>query len=497
MKKTFKIFFAFILIILIFIYITGLYLFRDRFMPRTYVNGHDFGLTKISEFEKNYEDLSKNFQVDIIAKDKKNSDKITAEEIKFEEKIGSGFVDQTPLYWPFASLVDKHYQLDTILKYDDQALAARLNSLKPVQNQSIHSTDAKIIYDKGDFKVEKEVHGDFLKRDELRQAVLGHFADKKEKLNLEEEGLYIEPNIRADSDYIKNQLESYKTLYDKKITIDFDDRKEEVTGQGIIAMYSKADDGSLVIDEEKVTKFVEKLAAKYDTFRTSRIFNATGIGTVKVDGGIYGWITDRQKTKDEIIAALKRDEPVTIKPIYRQDAVSRTVDDVGNTYIEVDLARQKLWYYNKGNLEIETDIVSGNPTLGNGTPTGTDRIWSRERNRYLTGETYRSKVSYWLPINWSGVGLHDADWRSTFGGKIYLSGGSHGCVNVPPAVMKNLYPKTFNGMPVIVYDSTRQKISTPALAPSPQAPTPPAAPAQPTPVQPAPPAQGQAPAGQQ
>ena len=64
------------------------------------------------------------------------------------------------------------------------------------------------------------------------------------------------------------------------------------------------------------------------------------------------------------------------------------------------------------------------------------------------------------------MGLHDADWRSTFGGKNYLSGGSHGCVNVPPAVMKNLYPKTFNGMPVIVYDSTRQKIAAPAPVPT-------------------------------
>lgn len=468
MKKTFKIFFAFILIILIFIYITGLYFFRDRLLPRTYVNGHDFGLTKISEFEKNYQDLSKNFALEVIAKDKKNNDKITADEIKFEEKIGNGFIDQTPLYWPFASLVDKNYKLDTNLKYDDKALTDRINNLKALKNESVHSQDAKVIYDKGEFKVEKEVHGDFLKRDELRQTIIGYFYDKKEKLNLEEAGLYEEPKITEDSDYIKNQLESYKSLYNKKITIDYDDRKEEVTGQGIIAMYSKSDDGSLVIDEEKVKNFVGKLAAKYDTFRTSRIFNATGIGTVKVDGGIYGWITDRTKTKDEVIAALKKDEPVTIKPIYRQDAVSRRVDDVGNTYIEVDLARQKLWYYNKGNMEIETNIVSGNPTLGNGTPTGTDRIWSRERNRYLTGENYRSKVSYWLPINWSGVGLHDADWRSTFGGKIYLSGGSHGCVNIPPAVMKNLYPKTFNGMPVIVYDSARQKISAPAPQAQPQ-----------------------------
>ncbi|MDD7353496.1 MAG: peptidoglycan binding domain-containing protein, partial [Peptoniphilaceae bacterium] len=377
MKKTFKIFFAFIIIILIFIYISGMYFFRDRFMPRTYINGHDFGLTKISEFEKNYSELSKNFVLDIVAKDKKNNDKITAEEIKFEDNIGGGFIKQTPLYWPVASLIDKKYQLDTNLKYDDVALAERLNNLNPVKNESIHSTDAKIIFDKGEFKVEKEVHGDFVKRDELRNAIISHFADKNEKLNLEEENLYIEPSITADSEYIKNQLESYKKLFTKKIIFDFDDRKEEVTGQGIIAMYSKSDDGTLVIDEKKVSKFVENLAAKYDTFRTSRIFNATGIGSVKVDGGIYGWLTDRQKTEDEVIAALNKDEVVTIKPIYRQDAVSRTINDIGNTYIEVDLARQKLWYYNKGNLELETNIVSGNPTLGNGTPTGTDRIWSR------------------------------------------------------------------------------------------------------------------------
>lgn len=458
MKKTFKIFFAFIIIILIFIYISGMYFFRDRFMPRTYINGHDFGLTKISEFEKNYSELSKNFVLDIVAKDKKNNDKITAEEIKFEDNIGGGFIKQTPLYWPVASLIDKKYQLDTNLKYDDVALAKRLNNLNPVKNESIHSTDAKIVFDKGEFKVEKEVHGDFVKRDELRNAIISHFADKNEKLNLEEENLYIEPSITADSEYIKNQLESYKKLFTKKIIFDFDDRKKEVTGQGIIAMYSKSDDGTLVIDEKKVSKFVENLAAKYDTFRTSRIFNATGIGSVKVDGGIYGWLTDRQKTKDEVIAALNKDEVVTIKPIYRQDAVSRTINDIGNTYIEVDLARQKLWYYNKGNLELETNIVSGNPTLGNGTPTGTDRIWSRERDRFLTGENYRSKVNYWLPINWSGVGLHDATWRSNFGGNIYLSSGSHGCVNIPPAVMKNLFDKTFNGMPVIVYNSATQKV---------------------------------------
>ena len=295
--------------------------------------------------------------------------------------------------------------------------------------------------------------------DEFKNSILGHFGDLKGELDLAGENLYQEPKITKDSEYIKNQLASYKDVYKKKIIFDFDDRKEEVTGQGIIAIYSKADDGTLALDEEKLKHFVERLAAKYDTYRTSRIFNSTGLGLMKVDGGIYGWLTDRKATREKIKEALAKEEPVTIKPAYRQDAVSRKVDDVGKTYIEVDLARQKLWYYKDGALQLETNVVTGNPTKGNGTPTGTDRIWSRERDRYLTGETYRSKVSYWAPINWSGVGLHDASWRSSFGGNIYKSGGSHGCINIPVPVMKNLFPQTFTGMPVIVYNSATQRVN--------------------------------------
>lgn len=461
MKKAFKIIIGLLLVLLIFIYIMGLYFFKDRFMPRTFVNGRDFGLTKISEFEDNYEKLSKNFELEILAKDKNLSEKITAKEINYKESIGKDFIDQTPFYWPVASLINKDYKLDQKLQYDEEALNEKIANLKAVKGESIPSQDAKVVFDKDEFKIEKEVYGNFIKRDELKNAILGHFADKKEKLDLEKENLYLEPNIKKDSDYIKKQLASYEELFKKKITFDFDDRKEEVTGQGIIAMYSKSDDGSLVLDEEKVAHFVEKLAAKYDTYRTSRIFYASGVGTVKVDGGIYGWLTDRPKTREVVVSALEKNEPVTVKPVYRQDAVSRKIDDIGKTYIEVDLARQKLWYYNNGVMELETNVVTGNPNHGNGTPTGTDRIWSRERDRYLTGETYRSKVSYWAPINWSGIGLHDASWRGSFGGNIYRSSGSHGCINIPPAVMKNLYPKTFTGMPVIVYNSAAQKVQDP------------------------------------
>ena len=459
MKKTFKIIFGLILILIISIYIGGLFFFTNRYMPRTYINGRDFGLVKKSELKKTYEDLSRNFELEIIAKDKNLNDKIAAKDFGYVDSIGSESIDQTAFYWPVASLVPKHYKVDSDLKFDAEALDEKIKKLKPVMGQKDHSQDAKVIFEDGEFEIQDEVHGNFIKMDEFKNAILGHFGDLKEELDLAEENLYQEPKITKDSEYIKNQLASYKDVYKKKIIFDFDDRKEELTGQGIIAIYSKANDGTLALDEDKLKHFVERLAAKYDTYRTSRIFNSTGLGLMKVDGGIYGWLTDRKATREKIKEALAKEEPVTIKPAYRQDAVSRKVDDVGNTYIEVDLARQKLWYYKDGVLQLETNVVTGNPTKGNGTPTGTDRIWSRERDRYLTGETYRSKVSYWAPINWSGVGLHDASWRSIFGGNIYKSSGSHGCVNIPVPVMKNLFPQTFTGMPVIVYNSATQRVN--------------------------------------
>ena len=37
-----------------------------------------------------------------------------------------------------------------------------------------------------------------------------------------------------------------------------------------------------------------------------------------------------------------------------------------------------------------------------------------------------------MPFVGNSIGLHDASWRGSFGGSIYQSNGSHGCVNLPP-----------------------------------------------------------------
>ena len=55
-----------------------------------------------------------------------------------------------------------------------------------------------------------------------------------------------------------------------------------------------------------------------------------------------------------------------------------------------------------------------------------------------------------MPFN-GGIGLHDASWRSKFGGDIYVRGGSHGCINLPKNKAAELYNRIQKGCPVVVH----------------------------------------------
>ena len=51
----------------------------------------------------------------------------------------------------------------------------------------------------------------------------------------------------------------------------------------------------------------------------------------------------------------------------------------------------------------------------------------------------------------SSYGLHDATWRTNFGGDIYKGAGSHGCINMPYASAAKLYDLIDAGTLVMIY----------------------------------------------
>ena len=117
--------------------------------------------------------------------------------------------------------------------------------------------------------------------------------------------------------------------------------------------------------------------------------------------------------------------------------------------MEIDIPKQRMWFYKNGTLLVDTPVVTGNKGTAD-TPKGYFSVYSRARNTYLTGPGYSSFVQYWMAFS-GGCGIHDASWRSTFGGNIYTYNGSHGCVNTPTAAVTKIYNNSAIGTPVIIY----------------------------------------------
>lgn len=220
-------------------------------------------------------------------------------------------------------------------------------------------------------------------------------------------------------------------------------------GNGLPALDER---GEIMLDEESVRSWVEELAEKYNTSGTTLEFQSTRGDIVSVEYDAYGTELDVEAEVEYLLTALAESGNETDDhiPAYRQEGFVRGLDDIGGTYIEVDMTEQHMYYYVDGELVLDTDVVTGHTGRRRGTPEGVEYVYSKQRNRVLRGADYATPVKYWMPVK-GNVGIHDADWRSKFGGEIYKTDGSHGCVNTPPKIMAQLYELVEIGTPVILF----------------------------------------------
>ncbi|MDR3519796.1 MAG: L,D-transpeptidase [Candidatus Pacebacteria bacterium] len=119
--------------------------------------------------------------------------------------------------------------------------------------------------------------------------------------------------------------------------------------------------------------------------------------------------------------------------------------------IIVSISDQHLWACNGTTEAYDTAVTTGAyKVAGDETPTGTWKIYAKQTNRYLTGPGYRDFVQYWMPFH-GNYGFHDASWQTfPFGGSLYPTEGSHGCVHLPTSAAKWLFNWSSIGTTVMV-----------------------------------------------
>ncbi|MBQ2803308.1 MAG: L,D-transpeptidase family protein [Lachnospiraceae bacterium] len=273
---------------------------------------------------------------------------------------------------------------------------------------------------------------------------------------------YYDVELSGKQQETKLLWEKLNTFYQCDIVYDMGD-EEHVLSPKVLSTFLEAEAGmpilsetsEFLLSEEGIREYVAKLAAEYDTFEKEREFVSTRGDVIYLTDGTYGTLLDQEAEVAFLLENLLLDEMHTGRtklhiPAYLMEGFVRGKDDIGDTYVEVDMTEQKMYYYEAGNLVLETDVVTGNTRRKMGTPEGINFVYSKQTNRILRGEGYASPVKYWMPVN-GNIGIHDARWRSEFGGEIYKSSGSHGCVNTPTEKMAELYEKVELGTPVIMF----------------------------------------------
>lgn len=433
--------------------------FSKHFFFNTKINGIDVSFMNTEKTEELLAKEWKKYQLQIKGRNHVTGI-ITAHDINLEylsnNRIEQFLQEQNSFLWFRSFFSRDEKEISNCVTYDKQKLEEVIKSLPFFQKENkIAPTNAHIIYDESEgYIMINETQGAVPVFDLVQEKILSYINSNRTELSLEKEDCYKKPAITSEHPALVDLYEKLSLYNNTFITYKFG-KKTEVVDIHRIKDWLKINPKKfkVKIEKDKVRAFVDYIGKTYNTFGKTRTFKASTGNEVTVSGGDYGWLLDREKETTQLIKLIKKGAEKTKKPSYFQKAASYSSKDWGNTYVEINLTAQHIWYYKKGKLIAESDFVSGNLARGWDTPQGVYDITYIERDVILgvnSNASYRTPVSFWMPFN-GNIGLHDATWRSKFGGTIYKTNGSHGCVNLPYNTAKTIYENISAGVPVICY----------------------------------------------
>lgn len=486
------------------IYIGGCVYFSSHFGFHTSLNGSDVSLLTESGVEEMLTEASTNYTLTVQGKGG-ISGTISSQEISlepvFDGTIGTIIKNQSAFAWPKTLFVQTFLTSSSTASFDEEALEEAIEALPIFDEENItEATDATYLLTANGIQIVPEEEGTNPDKDAVTSAIIIALDGFVSTLELDD-SCYVQAQVTSEDEELNATVAALNQILETNAVslILPDNTNETLTdeallqclvssdGTAVATAISSSDDGteesvvllstdeddededesedttysltmsgvldtSFSFDATKIASYVDALAEKYDTYgQDLEDFETTSGETITVPGGNYGWLMDRDATTQALTTLLNSGSGGQTEIVWTQEAEAFGEDDIGDTYAEVDLDQQIVYLYVDGDLIFSTDCVSGKATDSSRyTPDGVYRITYRKSPATLTGEGYESYVTYWMPFN-GGIGFHDATWRSSFGGEIYLTNGSHGCINLPYSAAETLYNYVYTGMPVIVF----------------------------------------------
>lgn len=434
------------------------------FVPGTSVNGLGIAdLTVDEAAERIGSFYTKDYTLTIKERGGKQ-ETITGEQIGFSVKLPDGFLQeklnqQNAGGRVFGPDVDNKYKIDMVSSFQSERLEQSIQDLDCITgNGATAAADARISdYAEGEaFTVIPEIRGNQVDPEKAAEAIRAAVHTGAMEVDLEALGCYIEPRIYSGDETLKALCDTMNQCREMEITYIIGEESQVLPAAEICSWITGASEGQIQVDREKAGAWIGNLAAQYDTAGKTRQFSTVS-GRIAEVTGPYGWKIDQAAETDALIAMIRSGQSQTRELQYASTAAVRGEQDWGSTYAEVDLTGQHVYLVKDGAVIWDAPCVTGNISKKYDTPPGIFPLTYKQKDKVLRGAKradgtyeYESPVSFWMPFN-GGIGFHDANWRSSFGGEIYKTGGSHGCINLPPDRVPAFYEQVYKGMPVICY----------------------------------------------
>ena len=441
--------------------------YRDVFVPGTVINGIDAAGMTVGEME----DLLSEYEIEVAFRD---GDKLSipGSDIDFRY-VSDGNLDrimneQNPYLWGYGMYNRFEHEIPEEKAFSIKKLRSVLTAMPQMKKQNmVKPEDAYMDYRDGEWLVVPEVEGTTLDPVKAIDAVAEGIKKEQAALDLNKtEGIYSAPEKRKDDYWLNSDTEQLNELAGARIVYELPGGKTKVLDGPMLEEWLEVDDdGYYYRDDdtwdECIDDFIKELADEVDTVYKEHAFTTHDGDEIMLPGkGYYGYRIDKKNEAEELWEELDENEQLTREPVYWRTEASDPDDNhgFGGDYVEVDLSLQHLWIYKDGETVFETDVVSGNNDSEHRTPAGAFFAYDKKRNTVLRGDKqddgewgYETPVDYWIRLTDTGIGLHDADWRYSFGGSIWRWNGSHGCINIPPWAMPTIFEMVDTNMPVAVH----------------------------------------------
>ncbi len=460
------------------VYLAGFAAFSFVFMPNTTLNGADVSLKLASEVSATYGTKASTYQAQVSGDGidmtiKGNDINLTFDQSAYAKSIIS---QQHAYSWPLHILQTHELEAAAGATFSSDKLKAALEPVvEEINATATQPTDATVAFSETtqQYEVVAEKLGTAIDFDALLEKVESELAGMPARIVLDDSCL-VQASVTSDEPSLATAAENANRYMKADIPLTLSGQAAgEVTREQISTWIKLDENLNATLDEEKLKAWVKsEVAQKYDTRGSERTYTRPDGKQITVAANSshwdsqYGWTTDENALYESLKAAIEAGSTEAIE-IPTKYTASQVPDsgrkDWGNRYIDIDLTEQYVRMYDdSGSLIWESACVTGDHAKGYDTPTGVYVLNSyrasgdvelRGATDPATGEpSYISHVAYWMPFIDNSWALHDASWRSNFGGTIYQYGGSHGCVNLPTDKAAELYNLCKVGDVVVVHN---------------------------------------------